>query len=132
MLPWDFGFCSTKRKGRSAKPKIPLRIFFNMPVFIMVPSRFICSYIKYITIRSHLKNICYGVKNCGTFCRCSALYYKEKYAGRRKKKVRGDRQWDGRVYAGRNTVAGGYLAFFSVAGTRYLNSYIMRLLKSRE
>ena len=38
--------------------------------------------------------------------------------GRRKKKVRGDRQWGGRVYAGRRTDAGGYLAFFSVAGAR--------------
>ena len=39
--------------------------------------------------------------------------------GRRKKKVRGDQQWDGRVYAGRRTDAGGYLAFFSVAGARF-------------
>ncbi len=70
----------------------------------------------------YLKNICYGVKNRGTFCRYSALYYKRRYEGRRKKKVRGDRQWTGRVYAGRDTAAGGYLAFFSVAGTRLLNS----------
>ena len=33
--------------------------------------------------------------------------------GRRKKKVRGDRQWDSRVYAGWRTDVGGYLAFFS-------------------
>ena len=52
------------------------------------------------------------------------LTYKKRVAGRRKKKVRGDRQWAGRVYAGQNTAAGGYLASFSVAGTRLLFSYI--------
>ncbi len=54
------------------------------------------------------------------------LTYKEAVAGRRKKKLRGDRQWTGRVYAGRNTVDGGYLDFFSVAGTRHVNNLIMR------
>ena len=56
-------------------------------------------------------------------------FQKSLIMGRRKKKVRGNRQWAGRVYAGRNTAAGGYLAFFSVAGTRLLNSYIMRILE---
>ncbi len=56
----------------------------------------------------------------------------EKYAGRRKKKLRGDRQWTGRVYVGQNTDAGGYLDFFSVAGTRLYNSYIMRIQKYLE
>ena len=54
------------------------------------------------------------------------LTYKKTVAGRRKKKVRGDRQWGGRVYAGRRTEAGGYLAFFSVAGTRHIITLIMR------
>jgi hypothetical protein len=46
------------------------------------------------------------------------LTYKEAVAGRRKKKLRGDRQWGSRVYAGWRTDDGGYLAFFSVAGAR--------------
>ena len=49
---------------------------------------------------------------------------KKEYAGRRKKKVRGDRQWVSRVYVGWRTAAGGYLAFFSVAGTRLLYPYL--------
>ena len=39
-------------------------------------------------------------------------------AGRRKKKLRGNRQWGSRVYVGWRTADGGYLDFFSVAGTR--------------
>ena len=57
------------------------------------------------------------------------LTYKMAVAGRRKKKVRGDRQWGGRVYVGRHTDAGGYLAFFSVAGTRHVTDSIMRILE---
>ena len=57
------------------------------------------------------------------------LIYKQAVAGRRKKKVRGDQQWGGRVYAGRRTDAGGYLAFFSVAGTRHVTDLIMRILE---
>ena len=49
------------------------------------------------------------------------LTCKKSVAGRRKKKVRGDRQWGSRVYAGWRTDAGGYLAFFSVAGTRQMS-----------
>ena len=60
------------------------------------------------------------------------LTYKIAVAGRRKKKVRGDLQWGGRVYAGRHTDAGGYLAFFSVAGTRQVTDLIMRLQKGIE
>ncbi len=58
------------------------------------------------------------------------LTYKKRVAGRRKKKVRGDLQWGGRVYAGRRTAAGGYLAFFSVAGTRHVTDLIMRIFES--
>ena len=58
------------------------------------------------------------------------LTYKKAVAGRRKKKVRRTRQWGGCVYAGRRTDAGGYLAFFSVAGTRHVTDLIMRILKS--
>ena len=54
------------------------------------------------------------------------LTCKKSVAGRRKKKVRGDRQWGSRVYAGWRTDAGGYLAFFSVAGTRHVTDLIMR------
>ena len=54
------------------------------------------------------------------------LTYEKAVVGRRKKKVRGDLQWGDRVYAGRRTAAGGYLAFFSVAGTRHVNDLIMR------
>ncbi len=57
------------------------------------------------------------------------LTSKKAVAGRRKKKVRGDRQWGGRVYVGRHTDAGGYLAFFSVAGTRHVTDSIMRILE---
>ncbi len=45
---------------------------------------------------------------------------KKEYAGRRKKKVRGDRQWVSRVYVGWRTAAGGYLAFFSASFRRKL------------
>ena len=51
--------------------------------------------------------------------------------GRRKKKVRGDLQWVSRVYAGWRTDAGGYLAFFSVAGTRHVTDLIMRYVLAR-
>ena len=57
-------------------------------------------------------------------------FQKSLIMGRRKKKVRGDRQWGGRVYAGRRTDAGGYLAFFSVAGAsnqRFLNKIYFSL-----
>ena len=40
-------------------------------------------------------------------------------SGTQEKESKGDQQWDGRVYAGRRTDAGGYLAFFSVAGARF-------------
>ncbi len=49
----------------------------------------------------------------------------EKYAGRRKKKLRGDRQWTGRVYVGQNTDAGGYL-FFSQVFEENLVSFASR------
>ena len=58
------------------------------------------------------------------------LTYKKAVVGRRKKKVRRTRQWGGSVYACRRTDDGGYLAFFSVAGTRHVNDLIMRILKS--
>ena len=48
------------------------------------------------------------------------LTCKKSVAGRRKKKVRGDRQWGSRVYAGWRTDAGGYLAFFSASFRRKL------------
>ena len=55
------------------------------------------------------------------------LIYMNSVAGRRKKKVRGDQQWVSRVHAGWRTDAGGYLAFFSVAGTRHVTALIMRI-----
>ena len=59
------------------------------------------------------------------------LTNKKRVAGRRKKEVRGDLQWGARVYAGRRTDAGGYLAFFSVAGTRHVTDLIMRDVLAR-
>ena len=55
------------------------------------------------------------------------LTYKKAVAGRRKKKVRGDRQWGGRGYVGRRTDAGGYLAFFSASFRRKLGKLCVSL-----